>query len=124
MDHQRKRTFWSLGIGVLLLLAGALMLTNNLGFTDIESVWNFWPVIIIATGIGQWMDAETSEDRRKAFFWLFIGAWFLCSTLHLFGLSFHNSWPIVLIGIGISTIWRSLPGANSSCPSPEANHAN
>jgi hypothetical protein len=123
MDHQRKRTFWTLGIGLLFIIAGGLMLTNNLGITDVGSVWRFWPVLIITAGIGRWVDASTTENRRKAFFWMFIGCWFLCSTLNLFGLTFHNSWPIALIGVGISTIWRSFPYANSSCLSSETDHA-
>jgi hypothetical protein len=123
MDHKRKRTFWTIGIGLLLMIAGGLMLTNNLGITDVGSVWSWWPVLLVTVGIGHWVDATTSDERRRAFFWLFIGAWMVCSTQHVFGLSFHNSWPILLIGFGISTIWRSFPFVDSTRLSSEADHA-
>jgi hypothetical protein len=108
MEHTNRRPFAQIGVGVFLLLAGVALMLGKFDFFYTESPWHFWPVIILAAGIGKLIDAEFSWEYRKAIWTLFIGGWLLVSELHLFGLSYHNSWPILLIGVGIGMMWKSI----------------
>jgi len=100
---------WSLALGVMLLMVGVLFLLDNFDVIYIGTpVSHFWPLIIVAIGIGKILQSESAWERRTGFMWLSIGLWFLVSVLHMFGLSFHNSWPLLLIGLGINAIWKSM----------------
>ncbi len=108
MERDKGFSYGHLGIGVFLLITGCVLLLNNFDFIDTASVWDFWPVILIAIGIGKLLDARLTHEYQKAFWMLFLGTWFLIAEFNLFGLGYHNSWPILLIGAGIGILWKSL----------------
>ena len=108
MEHDKRNPRSQFGIGIFLLLIGVVILLDNFNIWDVGPVWRFWPVIVIAIGFGRLLDAQVTGEYQKAFWMLFIGTWLLVSEIHLFGLNFHNSWPILLIGVGIGMLWKSF----------------
>jgi hypothetical protein len=108
MEHTQRRLHSQLGAGIFLLIIGIILLLDNFNILDVGSVWKFWPAIIIAIGLWKLLDAQVAREYQKAFSMLFIGSWLFISELHIFGLSYGNSWPILLIGIGISMLWKSF----------------
>jgi hypothetical protein len=111
MEQNKQRMYGQLGVGIFLLLAGVALMLDKFDILNTGSVWHYWPIIIIAIGIGRILDAQFAWEYRKAFWMLFLGAWLFISELHVFGLSYHTSWPILLIGIGIGMLWKSAyPG--------------
>jgi hypothetical protein len=108
MERDKGFAYGQLGLGIFLLITGAVLLLSNFDIIDTASVWDFWPVIIIIFGIGKLIDARLPHEYQKAFWTLFIGTWFLIVELNLFGLDYHNAWPILLIGVGIGMLWKSL----------------
>lgn len=38
--------------GTILVLLGLLFLGQNFGLISLQSVWKFWPVILIVVGLG------------------------------------------------------------------------
>ncbi len=103
------RLHGTLVLGAILLALGVLFLLDNFDFITIgEPVSHFWPLIIVAIGITKIVQADYSWERRRGFFWVYLGLWLLVSVLHMFGLTFHNSWPLLLIGFGISSIWKAV----------------
>jgi len=108
MDHHHRHPHSQLGIGIFLLLVGITLLLNNFNIWSFGPVWRFWPIIILVIGFVRLLDAQVVEEYQKAVWMLFIGGWLLISELHIFGLSFRNSWPILLIGVGIGMLWKSF----------------
>ena len=110
MDHiSSSRYGGSLVAGVLLLVVGVVFLLDNFNFIYIgEPISHFWPLIFVALGLTKIFQAEHPWELRKGFGWVFFGLWLLVSVLHMFGLTFHNSWPLLLIGFGINAIWKAL----------------
>ena len=114
VELSERRGEWSLVLGILLVGLGAAFLLDNFDVIYIGApAYRFWPLILVAIGVSKMLMAETYRDRRKGFAWIFIGLWFLVTVLHMFGLTFHTSWPLLLIGWGINAIWRA------STPYPE-----
>jgi uncharacterized membrane protein HdeD (DUF308 family) len=107
MEHDKRHSYGHLGVGLFLLIAGVALMLDKFDIISDVQVWHYWPIIIIAIGLGKLLDAQLAWEYRKACSTLFIGAWFLISELHIFGLDYHNSWPILLIGIGIGMLWKS-----------------
>jgi hypothetical protein len=103
-----RQSTWRVLLGAVLLLLGIAFLLHNFYVIDIGPVWRFWPLIIVALGLSRLLQAETPLERRRGFWWTFIGLWLFVSVAHVFGLSFHDSWPILLIGWGISLVWRAV----------------
>lgn len=107
MEHDKRHSYGHLGVGLFLLIAGIALMLDKFDIFNAGPVWHYWPIIIIAVGLGKLLDAQFSWEYRKACSTLFIGAWLFMSELHIFGLDYHNSWPILLIGIGIGMLWKS-----------------
>jgi hypothetical protein len=118
------RTRGSLIAGTILLVVGALFLLNNFDFIYLGPAIEFWPLIIVAIGVSRFLTAEHPYQRRKAGWWILIGLWLLISTAHLFGFSFHNSWPLLLIVLGINSILKALDPRSSSGNSKGYYYAN
>lgn len=96
-------------LGFILLIVGVVFLLDNFDVIYIgQPVSHFWPLIIIAIGISKATQAQNAWDRRRGYAWIFFGLWLLVSVLHMFGLYFHNSWPLLLIGLGVNAIWRAV----------------
>jgi hypothetical protein len=118
---------------VFLIGAGVLLFLSNLGFLPIRNVWDYWPLIFVAMGLGR-------LTRTPSF-----SAFVLGGLLVLFGFIFtlvntgvipirtrDNSWPLSLlfIAVGIGGLakvleagnarWRNYPfgpGSNRQAPS-------
>ena len=106
--------------GVLLILGTALLL-SNIDVLQIDSVWSYWPLIIVAIGIGKLVTAETPRERGGAIWMIFIGAWLYISVFKVFGFGFHHSWPILLVGVGVSMVVKSTY-RHSLMQNKEASH--
>ncbi len=100
--HQRNM-FWAF----ILIAAGVLLLLDNFHIWDVGPIWRLWPLIIVAIGLDRLVRARTPAQRLNATWWLILGAWLFISFNKVFGLSFRETWPMLLIAWGIGLIWRS-----------------
>jgi uncharacterized membrane protein HdeD (DUF308 family) len=108
-QNSHTRSQGPLIIGLLLIAVGIVFFLDNFDVIYIgKPVAHFWPVIVIAIGLARLVQAEDSSERRRGFFWTFIGLWLLASVLHIFGLTFRDSWPVLLIVLGINSIWKAV----------------
>jgi uncharacterized membrane protein YccC len=115
-EHTSPRLRGSLIAGALLLITGFLFLLSNFDVIGLGPLSHYWPMIIIAIGTTKIFTAEDAVERRKGSWWILIGCWLLVSTVHVFGLSFHNSWPLLLIILGVNSIWKALqPQSEERC---------
>jgi hypothetical protein len=93
--------------GLLLIAAGTLFLFEQLGYGNAGIIIeNYWPMFIVAIG------ASRLGQRPWSGIWMIIvGLWLQATTLHLWGLTFHTSWPLLLIAMGAAMVVRTfLPG--------------
>jgi len=101
--------------GLVVIVAGIIILLNNLGFTHIR-IWDYWPVILIIWGLNS---AFTGSKKIIAvtisLIVVLLGITLLSGNLGLFtvniGLFFRLFWPLLIIIIGLSVVFnKSLPG--------------
>jgi len=111
MPHTRTLQHTSAIVwGVLLLVLGSALLLNNLEVIRIGSVWRYWPLIPVVIGIGKLIVARTRKDWGEGAWWVFLGAWLYVSVFEVYGLGFRESWPLLIVALGISMVWNSFEG--------------
>ena len=114
--------------GAILLVVGATLLLDNSGLVDLPLRQLIAPLVLMTLGTVIVVEKgalvcgvrERTADgqpqvrlRRRGGatpgLWLIgIGAWMLISQVHLFGLDYHNSWPLIVILSGIVLLIRGV----------------
>lgn len=122
MNHHRSFG-WSVAIGSFFIIVGILGALNNLDYIDIGGIWNLWPVIFLIVGVSKMVNAERPTDRPDGLFWIFLGAYFFVANFRLLGLHYGDAWPLILVGVGGSMVWKSVLLSSRSTEAKEVFHA-
>lgn len=97
----------SMVFGLVVLLAGALLLMHNFGIIK-DNAWQYifsWQMLLIAIGL-----INVANDSHRGIGWILIaiGGFFLISDMYNLPVSFrHIFWPALLILIGLGLIFGS-----------------
>ncbi|HEX9162970.1 MAG TPA: DUF5668 domain-containing protein [Thermoanaerobaculia bacterium] len=91
--------------GFLLIGFGVLFLLDQFHIARFdELIRDFWPMIIISLGV-----AKLFSGRFWAgFVHIGVGAWLQACQLRLFGLTYGNSWPLLLVFMGAAITLRAI----------------
>ena len=110
MRHKRRgrKAAEGLFFGFILVLVGSVFMMDRLGMIDMGDFWEWWPLIPIAMGLVRIAGWDSAESVASGIGWTLFGCWFLVNQMGWFGLDWHNSWPIVLVAIGLSMVVRTL----------------
>jgi len=104
--HDKPNPGWS-GVVIGLMIAG-LGLVLFLDQTELfgwRSTWSLWPFLIIGVGLARF--ATPKPDGAREGLWLvFIGVWLLLNEMQV--LRFRDSWPLLLVALGVSTMWKAV----------------
>jgi hypothetical protein len=104
----RRRT-GGIVFGLMLILLGVVLILRNVGLVPTTSagVWllTLWALLFISLGLVKLFTSSRS-NRREGVGQLFIGSWLLLNQLQV--LRYRDSWPILLVGIGIGIVWSAL----------------
>lgn len=88
-------------LGSMLVVLGLVFIMRNVGLIEHVPLHRFWPLILIFIGLGKLLQAETGKERWDGLWLLLLGMWFQCVTLHLYDMTYRNSWPLLLIIWGV-----------------------
>jgi len=101
--------------GAIVLALGLLWTAENLGLLDAEAVLRWWPVLLVAYGVVRLSGADGSRRWVSGSVFTFLGLWMLAREAGIVQFSLWRLWPVFLIVMGGSMVWRSLrrlPGAS------------
>ena len=91
----------SLFTGLVLVAVGVAFLIGDFG----SIIRHWWPMILVLLGIPKLFRARTVWHGV----WIIaVGVWLQMVQLHLYGLTYGNSWPVFLIFIGAIIALRAL----------------
>lgn len=96
-------------LGVIVIVAGFLLLLSNTGFLpyEIRHIIFSWQMLLIGIGI---ISLFSSESRTPGTILILIGGIFIIP--RIFDLSFNMMqvfWPAILIGIGVLLLTKRMP---------------
>ena len=109
--HRGRR---GLATGVALMLLGLLFLLANLRLVDFRFTWDAWPLFIVIFGVVRLID---SPNRGSGLWLIAIGLWLFVNEWEIWGLTYHDSWPLLVVLVGLSMVWKAVRGSNAAPPS-------
>jgi hypothetical protein len=118
--NERRRKVQPRGLvaGLVMITVGLIFLADQLDWLDTDLTWRYWPLILVALGLGRLGWAEGREQVKSALVLLLMGSWLMVNTLELFELDWRSSWPLLLIGFGLIWTWEALSGARERAATP------
>lgn len=100
----RRQLMW----GLVLILVGVSFLLDRLDIVEVRALWHYWPLILIVFGINKMIGYPTPRHYSSGLWLVFMGVWLFATLENLFGLTWSNSWPFVIIASGVSMILRPM----------------
>jgi hypothetical protein len=107
----RNRCSSSGGIifGLTLILLGGVVILQNVGLVPATfgGVWalTLWGLVFISLGLAK-LFTPSPRSLREGTGHLFIGCWVLLNQFRIW--NYRDSWPILLVWIGIGLVWSAL----------------
>ena len=105
VETQRPRA-GRIVFGTVLMIVGALLALDRLELLEMGPLARFWPLALMAIGLSKLWQTWGTLDTGSGLFMVLAGLWFLVINFKVFGLTFHNAWPLLLVGAGITMVWR------------------
>ncbi|MES2114874.1 MAG: DUF5668 domain-containing protein [Pseudomonadota bacterium] len=95
-------------VGVLLIVAGTLVLLDRMNWLDLDldlvSLWHYWPWLMVVLGIHNMLPPTTPRLFLNGLWKLFFAAWWYVSFEHVWGLDFRQTWPALLVAWGVGMV--------------------
>src|SRR5262245_2724481 len=94
--------------GVAIALLGFSLALDRMGIVEASHLLRFWPVPIILIGALMMVQARDGRERTRGLVFAGIGTWLFLSSEGLITLRIWELfWPVVLILIGLSLVFRT-----------------
>jgi FtsH-binding integral membrane protein len=100
----RKQLMW----GLALIALGVAIFLDQMDLVDIHSLWHYWPLLLVIAGVNKMIGYPTAKDFTSGLWSVLIGLWIFAVFEDMYGLTWRNSWPFVIIVTGITIILEPL----------------
>ena len=96
--------------GALVVVAGGALQLDKLDLITVEwrELWQFWPALLIAVGLGMVLQKGGRENLFGGVFVASLGAYFLASNLGMIRFEVWELWPLAVILLGIGMIRKAM----------------
>jgi hypothetical protein len=96
----RRQLLW----GLFLIGLGTAFLFDRMDMFDMLTLWQYWPMLFVFLGINKMIGAPSARHVASGLRTVFTGLWLFACFQHLYGMTFHNSWPLLLIVWGATMV--------------------
>ena len=98
----RKTLVW----GLFLIALGGVFLLGRLGLVEVRWVGELWPAVFFAIAANHFMDRRPGSGVM----FTLMGVWFFACTFGWLGLTYRNSWGLLLVAVGLGIVIRAISG--------------
>jgi hypothetical protein len=97
--------------GVVIMLFGVLLTLDNLGLIEAGRWWGLWPIALIAAGLARLRESVRCGGSSGVGL-IILGSFLLFHNLGW--LRLRHLWPLFLLGLGASLVWKAVRGKSAS----------
>jgi hypothetical protein len=108
IQEPHRMSAGKLVIGLILLAVGVVTFLDGIDVFHSGELWNYWPVILIAIGLANEIDAIRMRRRDGSYILLAVGVWLFVGNFELFGLSYVDAFPLGIVVVGLGIILHAL----------------
>jgi hypothetical protein len=96
----RKQLMW----GLLLIMFGVILFLDQMDLIEMRSLWHYSPLVLVVMGINKMIGYPTAKHFTSGLCMVTTGLWIFAVFEGMFGMTFRNSWPFVIIASGVCMI--------------------
>lgn len=105
-------------LGLLIITVGVFLTLDTIGILDAEYYLRLWPAGLIAIGLAKILQCRGHHSGMFGGFVLtLIGTWLLLDNLRIVRVDLWDAWPLLLVLLGLSIVWRSVAGRRPAAAS-------
>ena len=94
--------------GVVLMVIGVALLLDKMELIEIRSLWQYWPLLVIALGVGGLFERRGRRRAGRDTAFILNGLLMLMMNFHAAGLDWHSHWPLLIVGGGLGIVAGAL----------------
>lgn len=94
--------------GLIVIFLGFIFLLDNLNVIYAEDYLSYWPVFLILFSLVKLTQSKRSGGKFWGLVLTAVGGIILLDNLYVIHFHFWEFWPLILIFIGGSMIWRTM----------------
>jgi hypothetical protein len=110
LERRGMRLTGRLLFGLVLVTLGLMWTLENLGIPGIDEVLRWWPALLLAYGLMRVTGLDGTRRVGSGVVITVIGAYLLARELGFVHISIFRLWPVWMILVGGTLVWRSLRG--------------
>ena len=103
-NEWRKQLAW----GLVLIAVGVAILVQKMDWFEFYTLWQYWPLFIVVAGAIKMITYTRAKEFTSGLWTVLVGLWLHAVFGDMFGLTFRNSWPLVIIAFGLMMIIEPL----------------
>lgn len=100
-------------LGVFVIGLGVLFLLDNLNIFDFRRMVSFWPAVFILIGVVKLLDTKSPNGTMIGAIFIGIGTLLTLNRLDVIDFDWRNIWPLAIIFLGGSVVYRAMRGRKS-----------
>ena len=120
-ERSGTRITGRLVFGAVLVTLGILWTLDNLGLTDASEFVRWWPALVMGYGLLRLTGLDGTRRVVSGALFVLAGGWMLAHSLGYAHVSIFRLWPVFMIFIGATLVWRSMRGPAATTDSSDAN---
>jgi hypothetical protein len=109
-DIHSKNVSRQVILGVLVIGMGLLFLLDNLAIWDFTRAIQFWPMAFILVGVIKLFDTSSADGYFLGAVLILVGVLMMMSRLGYIYFSWRTIWPLLLIALGGSVLYKAVTG--------------
>src|ERR1700741_86644 len=95
-------------LGIVVMCMGVLFLLDNLDILNFHNAIHFWPMVFILFGLLKIYDSNSPGGCAVGAVLVVAGVMMTLNRMGYIFLNWHTVWPIVLIIVGVSVVYKAM----------------
>jgi predicted membrane protein len=101
-------------LGIIIVLIGVVFTLDNMDILYAHDYLRYWPALLVLYGLSKLVQPGSAPGRFSGIIFTLIGGALLLDRLDVFAFRLWDFWPLIIIVIGLSMIWRTFSRSGRS----------